>query len=246
MLHYEFAPLKEDYRIITISPSELESALVPSAFVQEDVRKRFLTLQMGHMCEAIAWATISNDTDDMAKHLCEVTRGYLNPELMHFYSPTSGKEDKKFVWLYEWLEQIIDLYRPYRWTYDLRNYRAGVEIDFSWYKILLTGELDRWINWYHLYDNKTASSKRDLDARWAVNCFQARFYSWMNMLANDIGELDFTYLITVKNKKLLLQDMTHTLTREECEKFVYDKLYKYCLWLHNGDIEDKSTAMQRM
>jgi hypothetical protein len=52
------------------------------------------------MAEAIAWATISNDTDDMAKHMCEITRSYLNPELMHFYS-SSGKEDKKFIWFYE-------------------------------------------------------------------------------------------------------------------------------------------------
>lgn len=245
MLYKEFAPLKEDYKIITISPSELESKLVPSPFTQDDVRKRFLTLQVWHMAEAIAWATISNDTDDMAKHMCEVTRSYLNPNLMHFYS-SSWKEDKKFIWLYEWLEQIIDLYRPYRNTYDLRNYRAWVEIDFSGYKILLTGELDRWINGYHLYDNKTASSKWDLDARWAVNCYQARFYSWMNMLANDINQIDFSYLITVKNKKMLLQEMTHTLTREECEEFVYDKLYQYCLWLHNGSIDDNSTAMQRM
>lgn len=245
MLYKEFAPLKEDYKIITISPSELESKLVPSPFTQDDVRKRFLTLQVWHMAEAIAWATISNDTDDMAKHMCEVTRSYLDPNLMHFYS-SSWKEDKKFIWLYEWLEQIIDLYRPYRNTYDLRNYRAWVEIDFSGYKILLTGELDRWINGYHLYDNKTASSKWDLEARWAVNCFQARFYSWMNMLANDINQIDFTYLITVKNKKMLLQEMTHTLTREECEQFVYDKLYQYCLWLHNGSIDDNSTAMQRM
>lgn len=245
MLYKEFAPLKEDYKIITISPSELESKLVPSPFTQDDVRKRFLTLQVWHMAEAIAWATISNDTDDMAKHMCEITRSYLDPNLMHFYS-SSWKEDKKFIWLYEWLEQIIDLYRPYRNTYDLRNYRAWVEIDFSGYKILLTGELDRWINGYHLYDNKTASSKWDLEARWAVNCFQARFYSWMNMLANDINQIDFTYLITVKNKKMLLQEMTHTLTREECEQFVYDKLYQYCLWLHNGSIDDNSTAMQRM
>ena len=245
MLQYEFAPLKEDYKIITVSPSELESVLVPSMFTQDDVRKRFLTLQVWHMAEAIAWATISNDTDDMAKHLCEVTRSYLDPTAMHFYSP-SGKEDKKFIWFYEGMEQIIDLYRPYRGTYDLRNYRAWVEINFSGYKILLTWELDWGMNWYHLFDNKTASSKWDLDARWAVNCYQARFYSWMNMLANDISEIKFTYLVTVKNKKMLLQEMEHTLTREECEKFVYDKLYQYCLWLHNGTIEDNSTAMQRM
>lgn len=245
MLYKKFAELKPDYKIITISPSELESKLVPSPFTQEDVRKRFLTLQVWHMAEAIAWATISNDTDDMAKHMCEITRSYLNPELMHFYS-SSGKEDKKFIWFYEWMEQIIDLYRPYRSAYDLRNYRAWVEIDFSGYKILLTGELDWWVDWYHLYDNKTASSKWDLDARWAVNCYQARFYSWMNMLANDISEIDFTYLITVKNKKMLLQEMTHTLKREECEQFVYDKLYQYCLWLHNWTIDDSSTAMQRM
>ena len=245
MLQYEFAPLKEDYKIITVSPSELESVLVPSMFTQDDVRKRFLTLQVWHMAEAIAWATISNDTDDMAKHLCEVTRSYLEPTAMHFYS-SSGKEDKKFIWFYEGMEQIIDLYRPYRSTYDLRNYRAGVEINFSGYKILLTWELDWGVNWDHLFDNKTASSKWDLDEKWTMHCYQARFYSRMNMLANDVSEIKFTYLVTVKNKKMLLQEMEHTLTREECEKFVYDKLYQYCLWLHNGTIEDNSTAMQRM
>ena len=98
------------------------------------------------------------------------------------------------------MEQIIDLYRPYRNTYDLRNYRAWVEIDFSGYKILLTWELDWGINGYHLFDNKTASSKWDLDERWTMHCYQARFYSRMNMLANDSSEIDFTYLITVKNK----------------------------------------------
>lgn len=245
MLSFEFAPLKEDYKIITVSPSELESTLVPSPFTQDDVRKRFLTLEVWHMAEAIAWATISNDTDDMAKHLCEITRAYLDASNMHFYSP-AWKEDKKFIWFYEWMEQIIDLYRPYRSVYDLRNYRAWVEINFSWYKILLTWEIDWWVNWDHLYDNKTASSKWDLEEKRAMHCFQARFYSWMNMLANDVGTLDFTYLITVKNKKMLLQEMTHTLTREECEKFVYDKLYQYCLWLHNGTIADNSTAIQRM
>ena len=81
MLYKKFAELKPDYKIITISPSELESKLVPSPFTQEDVRKRFLTLQVWHMAEAIAWATISNDTDDMAKHMCEITRssyGFMN------------------------------------------------------------------------------------------------------------------------------------------------------------------------
>jgi hypothetical protein len=46
MLYKKFAELKPDYKIITISPSELESKLVPSPFTQEDVRKRFLTLQV--------------------------------------------------------------------------------------------------------------------------------------------------------------------------------------------------------
>ena len=245
MLSHTFYPLKEDYEIITVSPSELESFLVPSPFKQEDIRKRFLTLQVWHMAEAIAWATISNENDDMAKHLCEVTRSYLDKENMHFYS-SSWKEDKKFLRFYEWMEQIIDLYRPYRGTYDLRNYRAWVEINFSWYKILLTWELDWGQNWYHLFDNKTASNKWNLEEKRALWCFQARFYSWMNMLANDLWSIDFTYLITVKNKTMLLQEMTHTLTREECEWFVRDKLYDYCLALHNGTLKDSSTALDRM
>lgn len=245
MLYKEFAPLKEDYQLITVSPSELESVLQPVAYTSPDERKRFLTLQIGHMAEAIAWAVISNDTDDMAEHLIDITRKYLDKERMRFFTPW-GAEDKKFVWFYEGMEQLIDLYKPYRWTYDLRNYRAWIEIDFSWYKILLSGEIDWWVNGYHLFDNKTASTKRNLDEKRTFNCFQARIYSRMNMLANDIDKIDFTYLIYVKNKKFILQEMTHTLTRDECEQFVYDKLYQYCLGLKQWTIKDESTVMQRM
>lgn len=245
MLYKKFAELKSDYEIITVSPSELESKMVPSMFQMTDERKRFLTLEVWHMCEAIAWAVVSNDSDDMAKHLIDVTRSFLDRERMHFYEK-NWKEDKQFLFLYDWLEQLIPLYTPYKNTYDLRNYRTWVEIDFSWYKILLTGEVDFWINWYHLFDNKTSKQRRDLEARRAVNCRQSRFYSRMNMLANDIDKIDFTYLIYVKNKKFILQEMTHTLTRDECEQFVYDKLYQYCLGLKQWTIKDESTVMQRM
>ena len=46
MLYKKFAELKSDYEIITVSPSELESKMVPSIFQMTDERKRFLTLEV--------------------------------------------------------------------------------------------------------------------------------------------------------------------------------------------------------
>ena len=49
-----------------------------------------------------------------------------------------------------------------------------------------------------------------------------------NITRYNIEEFN-SILSELPYKKMLLQEMTHTLTREECEQFVYDKLYQYCL-----------------
>ena len=62
----------------------------------------------------------------------------------------------------------------------------------------------------------------------ATKCFQARFYPWMQFLAHpDKETISFSYLIFQKNKTMKLQEMTHIVTKEECEAFVWDKLKEY-------------------
>lgn len=40
--------------------------------------------------------------------------------------------------------------------------------------------------------------------------------------------------------------MTHTLTREECETFVWDKLREYLTKVHNGEIKTSEEALDRL
>ena len=247
MLHKVFAPLKPNYQTITISVLELERALnpTPSFMKQDDPRKIACTLWVWTVAEQIARATISQWEEAWLKQ-CQIARSYMDRDNMKFYS-SSWVEDKNFLWFYDWMEQIVALYKPREWNYDLRSYRALCEIDFSWYKILLSGEIDRGINWSMLFDNKTAKAKWKTEERWATGCYQARYYSWMNMLANpDVDSISFTYLITTKQKKMQLQEFTNIITREEAEAFVKETLYQYLLWLHNGSIEYKSNSLDRL
>lgn len=40
--------------------------------------------------------------------------------------------------------------------------------------------------------------------------------------------------------------MTHILTREECETFVWDKLKEYLTKVHNGEIKTSEEALDRL
>lgn len=247
MLYKQFAELKPDYQTITISVSEIERALnpTPSFMKQDDPRKVACTFWIGTIAEQIAWATVSQWEEAWLKQ-CQVARSYMDKDRMRFFS-SSGVEDKQYEWFYDWMEQIVTLYKPWKWDYDLRSYRALCEIDFSWYKVLLTGELDRGINWVMLFDNKTARQKWKTEERRATWCYQARFYSWMNMLANPwVKDLSFVYLITTKQKKMQLQEFTNTISFDEAEWFVREALYNYLLWLHSWALEYKSSALDRL
>lgn len=94
---------------------------------------------------------------------------------------------------------------------------------------------------------KTARKARDEQLKWTEGCYQARFYSWMQFLAHpELETISFSYLIFIKNKKMKLQEMTHILTREECETFVWDKLKEYLTKVHNGEIKTSEEALDRL
>ena len=61
MLYHCFAPLKEEYETIVISPTELEKALVPTPdfMKQDDLKKRTATFWAGNIVEDIVRNTIS-------------------------------------------------------------------------------------------------------------------------------------------------------------------------------------------
>lgn len=249
MLYYCFSPLKEDYKTIIVSVTEIEKALVPApSFVTElEPKKRANTYWVWNLVENIVFARI-NQWVEAAQHQIEIAREMMNPERMKYYS-SSWVEDRQFSWLYDWLEQLIPLAEKYEaiGMYDIRNLRSAVEVDFSWYKIILTWEIDRGINWSMLFDCKTAKKKRDEAEKWQFGCFQWRFYPWFQFLQHpDIDSIAFSYLVFTKQKKIQHQNITHIITRDEAENFVKEKLYDYLLGVHKGEIEATEWSLERM
>ena len=62
----------------------------------------------------------------------------------------------------------------------------------------------------------------------------------------ELENISFTYLVFIKNKTPKLQDITHTLTRQECEDFVWEKLKEYLTKVHNGEIKPTEEALDRL
>lgn len=249
MLYYQFAPLKEDYKTIIVSVTEIEKALVPTpSFVQElEPKKKANTYWVWNLVENIVFARI-NQWVEAAQHQIEIARSMMNPERMKYYS-SSGVEDKQFQRLYDWLEQLIPLAEQYEaiWLYDIRSLRSAVEVDYSWFKIILTWEIDWGMDWNALFDCKTAKKKRDEGEKWGEWCFQWRFYPWFQFLQHpEIDSIAFSYLVFTKQKKIQHQNITHIITREEAEAFVKDKLYDYLLGVHKWEIETTESSLDRM
>lgn len=249
MLYYQFAPLKDDYKTIIVSVTEIEKALVPTPpFVQElEPKKKANTYWIGNLVENIVFARI-NQWVEAAQHQIEIARSMMNPERMKYYS-SSGVLDSQFLWLYDWLEQLIPLAEQYEaiWMYDIRNLRSAVEVDFSGYKIILTGEIDWGINWSMLFDCKTAKKKWNETEKRDFWCYQWRFYPWFQFLQHpDIDVIAFSYLVFTKQKKIQHQNITHIISRDEAEQFVKEKLYDYLVWVHEGNIITTEWSLDRM
>lgn len=249
MLYHCFKELKPDYQTIVISPSTLEKELAPkNPFITEqETKKKAATFWLWNIVEDIVWVTITK-WKEAGYDKCKLRREYMNPSRMQFYS-SWWNLDKKFLWTYEWLEQVVDLAMPYYGgdIYNMRSHNALVEADCSWYKVLIKWECDWAIDWEYIYDCKTASAKRNEEEKWQFGNYQARFYSWMQFLAHPEKEtINFTYLVFQKAKKIKLQDITHTLTKEECETFVWDKLKEYLTKVHNGEIKTSEEALDRL
>lgn len=249
MLYFQFAPLKENYKTIIASVTEIEKALVPTpSFVQElEPKKKANTYWVWNLVENIVFARI-NQWVEAAQHQIEIARQMMNPERMRYYS-ASWVEDKQFQRLYNWLEQLIPLSEQYEaiGMYDIRNLRSAVEVDFSGYKIILTGEIDWGINWSMLFDCKTAKKKWDENEKRELGCFQWRFYPWFQFLQHpDIEAIAFSYLVFTKQKTIQHQNITHIVKRTEAEEFVKEKLYDYLVWVHKGEIQATEESLERM
>lgn len=249
MLYHQFIPLKEDYKTIIVSVTEIEKALVPApSFVQElEPKKKANTYRVWNLVENIVFANI-NQWADAAQRQIEIARSMMNPDRMKYYS-SWGVEDKQFKWLYDGLEQLIPLSKEYEaiGMYDIRSLRSAVEIDYSGYKVILTWEIDWGMDWNMLFDCKTAKKKRNEEEKRQLGCYQWRFYPWFQFLQHpDIDKIAFSYLIFTKQKKIQHQNITHIITRDEAENFVREKLYDYLLWIHKWEIEATEWSLDRM
>lgn len=251
MLQYCFSPLKPDYETIVVSPTELEKILnpTPDFMKQDDLKKRACTFWMGNIVESIAWERVQH-WKDASYNLCTLWRKYMNPWLMEFYSWKDERLDKQFLWVYEGLEKISDLFEPYEnlWGYNLRSQNSLALLSCSWYQVILKGELD-WglVDWNTclLYDCKTAKQRWRDDK--IMTCYQYKFYPFLQMLANpELNEATFTYLVVIKNKTPQLQELQFTVSRDECIAFVREVLKEYLTKLHKGEIVKSDWALDRL
>jgi len=248
MLYREFAPLKEDYKTIIVSVTEIEKALVPTpSFVWElEPKKKANTFWVGSLIEDIVWARIQY-WQEAAMRQVEICRKMMNPERMRYYSP-SWVEDRQFRRVYDWLEKIVESAWQYEalWLYDIRSLRSMAEIDFSWFKVILSGEIDFWFDGQALFDCKSSKKKRWND-KYELGCFQWRFYPWFQFLMHpEIEDISFSYLIRTKQAKPQHQNITNIITRKEADDFVKDKLYQYLLKVHDGEIQPTEGSLDRM
>ena len=248
MLYKQYYPLKEDYKTIIVSVTEIEKALVPTpSFVWElEPKKKANTFWVGSLIEDIVWARIQYWQEAAMKQV-EICRKMMNPERMRYYSP-SWVEDKQFRRVYDWLEQIVESAWQYEalWLYDIRSLRSMAEIDFSWFKVILSGEIDFWFDGQALFDCKSSKKKRWND-KYELGCFQWRFYPWFQFLMHpEIEDISFSYLIRTKQAKPQHQNITNIITRKEADDFVKDKLYQYLLKVHDGEIQPTEGSLDRM
>lgn len=248
MLYKQYYPLKEDYKTIIVSVTELEKALVPTpSFVWElEPKKKANTFWVGSLIEDIVWARIQYWQEAAMKQV-GICRKMMNPERMRYYSP-SWVEDKQFRRVYDWLEQIVESAWQYEalWLYDIRSLRSMAEIDFSWFKVILSGEIDFWFDGQALFDCKSSKKKRWND-KYELGCFQWRFYPWFQFLMHpEIEDISFSYLIRTKQAKPQHQNITNIITRKEADDFVKDKLYQYLLKVHDGEIQPTEGSLDRM
>lgn len=245
MLYKELWPLKENYETIILSVTEIEKALSPNKYSSTDEVKMSNIFWAWHLVEQIVWATISKWKEYWLEQ-CELVRKYMDTERMKYYS-TSWKLDKQFEFLYNWLEQIVEHTWPFEAWYDMRNFRMFAELDCSSYKVIISWEVDWALDWVAIWDCKTAWSKWDEEEKWATSCYQARFYPFMMMLANpDVDEIAFNYRIFSKQKTIQFQRVEHILSREECEKFVKEKLFEYLKRLKEWTLENRTTVLDRI
>lgn len=248
MLYKQYYPLKEDYKTIIVSVTEIEKALVPTpSFVWElEPKKKANTFWVGSLIEDIVWARIQYWQEAAMKQV-EICRKMMNPERMRYYSP-SWVEDRQFRRVYDWLEKIVESAWQYEalWLYDIRSLRSMAEIDFSWFKVILSGEIDFWFDGQALFDCKSSKKKRWND-KYELGCFQWRFYPWFQFLMHpEIEDISFSYLIRTKQAKPQHQNITNIITRKEADDFVKDKLYQYLLKVHDGEIQPTEGSLDRM
>ncbi len=122
-----------------------------------------------------------------------------------------------------------------------------VEVDYSGYKVIVKWECDWWIDWEILFDCKTSKTKWDEVEKQLTSCYQARYYTWMQMLVHpELQEMDFVYRIFTKQKTIQFQEMVMHMKREWVFEFVRSTLFEYLKRLKKWEIVQDSSALDRL
>lgn len=247
MLYYCFHEPKPEQETLVVSVTEIERALnpLPENRQIKDLKKQAATFWVWNIVEDIVWTTISQ-WEEAWLNKCKLRREYMNPGRMEFYS-SSWQLDKQFKFLYDWMEQIVNHVKCYKWEYNLRNHNCMVEVDYSGYKVIVKWECDWWIDWEILFDCKTSKTKWDELEKQLTSCYQARYYTWMQMLVHpELQEMDFVYRIFTKQKTIQFQEMIMHMKRDWVFEFVRSTLFEYLKRLKKWEIVQSSSALDRL
>lgn len=180
-------PLNENYKVVNIRTTQLESILYPPEYIQTDIEKQNRTFSVWHAM----WSLIQ----------CY----WLNKETLYPNLAIYWKVLKE----YTWLENIWDIIMEWDiawkkfWSIEFVSCSNDytMEVEYGDYLFNINGQSDViWMDWdqYFVWDIKTAS------ARWTSleKKIQCEMYPLMLEQLIDEWRISwFYYFIFLKNKK---------------------------------------------
>lgn len=231
--------LKEDYKTITVSATELQRFLFPPMYTIDDKEVMEEVFTYWDYVEQIWNATIRWRTEQEAREWWYAVADYVKSVILSWDRKRDEDKKKDFEWLALNCRNIVDLTIK-NWLHEIDrltyNFRQKIAIEAWWYKVILSWEYDAAQPGMFIADCKTAWTKWD-DQK-INNSRQKVYYPLMDMhyaWASDDDTIVFSYQIFTKHKKTQFQFEMSEITYWEAKKILEEDLFKYLKHLARKD-----------
>lgn len=224
--------LKDDYKTIVVSATQLQNHLSPFMHSIEDVEEQEEVFSYGDLVEQIRSATISGTTRQEAEERwrfkAEQIRDYLLAWAWHWKRDVKKKE---YLWLTDNCHKIVDYCLEYELRVpqrDMFNFRSKIAIECRSYKVILSWEYDAWVTWSMMADCKSAWKLWDEEK--ISTRRQNIYYPLISMVHNDEPDdavMSFSFQIFSKHKKMQFQQINSLITFERAKEILKEDLTIY-------------------